>query len=174
MIYSKIKVVELISTTFIICTRKYRKMVHHVTTKRLKINQIIDSTQRYNNPKNMYIMRYGNKEKGHNIKFFGCIFDEYQETNDKQIEYLILYDIENEKYQRRKKCLFKYNEDFSNFQRPLFSKDKYLLKIYKHFSVFIDFIDHFDDNHYIIHIAGEDKYSIVRKKVIKDEYVTVL
>lgn len=132
----------------------------------IPIKDLIDRSFRVKNGIDYFnYNRYGNRA----MKIVGSYIDQYQEFGTKnQHEYVILYDIEEKRYRRIRK--HRILDDVDQYDKPDFSEGIYYIQLYTSYGIFIDFIDEYDDEKYIVHVPGENKYRIIRQDIIKTNY----
>lgn len=134
--------------------------------KQLPIETLINTSFRTKNGIDYFEYEYRKNMIKH-IK--GSFVDQYQELDTKnEHEYVILYDVNKQSYKRIRKN--KIHHDMEQYKKPEFYQDIYYIQIYKTYGIFINFIDEYDEDKYIVHVPGENKYRIIKQKVLKTNY----
>ncbi|MGV2929312.1 hypothetical protein RW115_11995 [Macrococcus capreoli] len=130
------------------------------------IEKIIDKTQRLNNIVKNYELQYESR----NWRVFrASIFDIYEINQKSKNLYVLLYDVENNRYERRLLKNFLPDKSFHNYKKPTFNKGLYVLTM-SNKKILIDFIDDFNKDYYLVHSYKSKKYYKYRKDcVIKIE-----
>lgn len=132
----------------------------------IPIKELLDDSFRTKNKLECFDYYYTNKATKP-IK--GYFIDQYQELETKhQHEYVILYDSNKQCYRRIRRTRIEQN--IEEYSKPEFLKEIYYLQLYKSYGIFINFIDEFNEDKYIVYVPGENKYRIIKKDVLKVDY----
>lgn len=133
--------------------------------KEVNIEDVIDTSNRFNNPVIDLTAVYAPKVKK---KFKGCIVDVYEaDEEDEKKKYIVFYDIEKKQYQRRLRKLFFKDSSIPLFKKPEFSPKKYVVEVYNNLSYYVDFVDEYDKKYYIVHLVNSERYMKMKKSVIR-------
>lgn len=144
---------------------KIKKYMYFKSTHN-NIEKVIDKSQRINNIVKNYDLQY---ESRNWRTFRGSIFDIYEINQKSKNLYVLLYDVENKRYERRLLKNFLPDKSFANYKKPTFDKGLYVLTM-KNKKILIDFIDEFSKDYYLVHTFKSKKYYKYRKDcVIKIE-----
>lgn len=136
-----------------------------MSLKTIEVEKLIDVSQRKNNPIDEFILEYNEKNK---LKFIGRVFDIYSDNEATPPKtFLILYNEETKRYERRLFKNFKENIQFKNYKKPVHFKQQYLIEVYYNLTYCIDFMDEYDSNNYLVHLAHSNKYMRLKKSAVK-------